>query len=191
LVGHGAADIVDALMAGALVAALGVAALLAIGARAFHLRAETFFLALLSRLPWGADVARQLGPRVGDFMQLLRIVRTTRFLSAVALTMPIWSIETLAVWSICRATGLDLGLAQMMCLMGAASLSTLVPTAPGYAGSYQAAYVVVLAEFGLGATAAVVAATTVQIYLIGGFTLLGFLTLAVSWAQRARASTGN
>jgi uncharacterized membrane protein YbhN (UPF0104 family) len=78
----------------------------------------------------------------------------------------------------------------MMCLMGVASLSTLVPTAPAYAGSYQFAYVVVLAGFGIGASTAIAAATAVQIYLIGGFTLFGLLTLATSTALATRAKTG-
>ncbi len=59
-------------------------------------------------------------------------------------------------------------------------LSTLVPTAPGYVGSYQAAFVVILGQFGVTATSALVAATAVQVYLIGSFTLLGLAIMAIA-----------
>ena len=38
----------------------------------------------------------------------------------------------------------------------------------------------ILGQFGIGATAAIVAATTVQIYLIGGYTLIGLATWAIA-----------
>ena len=189
--GRGGSAILDALIVGALAAIAGTALLILIGARLSHGNFETMFARLLSRFPGGAAVARQVGPRVTDFAQLLRVIRTTRFVAAAVATIPIWAIETVAVWSICRAAGVDLSPSSMMCLMGVASLSTLMPTAPAYAGSYQFAYVMVLAEFGIDATAAVAAATAVQIYLIGGFTLLGLLTLATSTAVTARAKSDN
>ncbi len=84
------------------------------------------------------------------------------------------------MWSVCRDVGVDLGLAGMLSSLGGASLSTLVPTAPGYVGIYQMAFVVILGQFGTGATPAVVAATAVQIYLIGSFTLIGLATMAIA-----------
>lgn len=189
IVGGGSSAIRDTLVVGALAAIAGAALLILVGARLSHDNVDKIFARLLSRLPWGAAVARQVGPRVTDFAQLLGVIRTTRFVAAAVTTVPIWTIETIAVWSICRSAGVDLAPSSMMCLMGVASLSTLIPTAPAYAGSYQLAYVLVLAEFGIGATAAVAAATAVQIYLIGGFTLLGFLTLATSTAVAARAKS--
>jgi uncharacterized protein (TIRG00374 family) len=190
IVGRGGA-ILDTLIIGVLAAIGGAALLILIGARLSHGNVEAMFARLFSRLPWGAAAARQVGPRITDFAQLLRVIRTTRFVAAAATTAPIWAIETIAVWSICRSAGVDLSPSSMMCLMGVASLSTLLPTAPAYAGSYQFAYVVVLAEFGISATAAVAAATAVQIYLIGGFTLLGLLTLATSTVVAARAKSCN
>ena len=108
------------------------------------------------------------------------MVRTPRFALIVLGTLPIWAVEICSIWSICGAVGVDLKLAGMLALMGGASLSTLLPTAPGYVGSYQFAFVLILGQFGIGATAAIVAATTVQIYLIGGYTLIGLATWAIS-----------
>jgi hypothetical protein len=187
IVGGGSSASLNVFVTGALAAVAAAALLLLIAARLSHGNAEALFERFLARLPWGAPVARALGPRVGDFAQLLRIMRTSQFVAVAAATVPIWAVETLAVWSLCRAAGVSLTLPAMMCLMGVSSLSTLLPTAPAYAGSYQFAYVMALAQFGIGATAAVAAATTVQIYLIGGFTLLGLLTLAISAALSTRA----
>jgi uncharacterized protein (TIRG00374 family) len=187
IVGGGNSVIVDTLIVGASVSVAGLGLLIVIAVRLSHGGVEAIFARLLARLPWGARIARQVGPLVTDFAQLLGVLRTRRFAAAAATTVPIWAIETLAVWSLCRSAGVDLAPASMMCLMGVAALSTLVPTAPAYAGSYQFAYVVVLAQFGIGATAAVAAASVVQIYLMGGFTVLGLLTLATSTVLATRA----
>ena len=39
-------------------------------------------------------VGRLLGPRLGDFAELLRVMRTRRFALAAFTTFPIWTIET-------------------------------------------------------------------------------------------------
>ena len=107
-------------------------------------------------------------------------MRTRYFLAAVLLTFPIWILEACAMWSVCRAIGVALDLTAMLSLLGGASLSTLVPTAPGYVGSYQMAFVVILGQFGVGATSAIVGATAVQVYLIGTYTVVGLAILAVT-----------
>jgi uncharacterized membrane protein YbhN (UPF0104 family) len=52
-------------------------------------------------------------------------------------------------------------------------LAQLVPTAPGYVGTYQYVFSLAMTAFGLAAVAGVVAATIVQVALYGGLTLLG------------------
>jgi hypothetical protein len=84
------------------------------------------------------------------------------------------------MWEVCRSIDITLGLAGILALMGGACLSTLMPTAPGYVGSYQIAFVIVLGQFGIHSTSAVVAATAMQVYLIGTYTLVGLAILAVT-----------
>ena len=134
----------------------------------------------IARVPAGAAIARRLGAMLGDFTQTLQVVRTRHFLVAVLLTLPIWIVEARAMWSVCRAIGVTLDLTAMLSLLGGASLSTLVPTAPGYVGSYQMAFVIILGQFGVGATSAIVGAMAVHVYLIGTYTLVGLAILAVS-----------
>jgi glycosyltransferase 2 family protein len=112
---------------------------------------------------------------LGDFTRFIEVVRTPRFALVLALTVPIWTLEALSVFSICRAVGLDLNPQPLMVLLGGASLSTLFPSAPGFVGSYQFGYVMVLRNFSVPDTLSLVAATAVQIYLMGVYSVVGLL----------------
>ncbi|MCF8532082.1 MAG: flippase-like domain-containing protein [Reyranella sp.] len=168
------------LIGGAAIATAAVLVLLLIVLLLSRHSAEDLLLQLVARVPGGAAIARRGGAMLVNFTQALEVVRTRHFLFAVLLTLPIWVVEARAMWSVCRAVGVNLDLAGMLSLLGGASLSTLVPTAPGYVGSYQAAFVVILGQFGVTATSALVAATAVQVYLIGSFTLLGLAIMAIA-----------
>lgn len=168
------------LLGGALIAAAAVVALLLIVLLLSRHSAEDLLLLLVARVPAGARIARRGGAMLADFTQALQVVRTRHFALAVIWTLPIWLVEACAMWSICRAVGFDLDLAGMLSLLGGASLSALVPTAPGYVGSYQMAFVVILGQFDIDATSAIVASTAVQIYLIGTLTLVGLAILAIT-----------
>ena len=62
-------------------------------------------------------------------------------------------------------------------LLGLASLSTLVPTAPGYLGTYQLVFGHVFQLFGYSQTIGIIAATAVQVFCFGTVTILGGLVL--------------
>jgi len=149
---------------------------------------EELLLVVLARLPGGAAIARRLGSMLGEFTQTLQLVRTRNFFVALLFTVPIWALELGAMWHVCQAMGVSPGWAGMLTLMGGASLSTLMPTAPGYVGSYQIAFVIILGQFGVTSTSAIVASTAIQIYLIGTYTLAGLAILAVTSALSARSS---
>jgi uncharacterized protein (TIRG00374 family) len=132
-------------------------------------------------------VAKRAMRMISSFASLLRIVPTNRFLLVLALTVPIWALEGLSVFSICRAIGLNLTLSPSLVLLGGASLGTLFPTAPGFVGSYQFAFVVVLRNFSIPDSLALVAATGTQIYLMGVYALFGLSvwSFAPPTAQRS------
>ena len=168
------------LIGGAVIAGAAVALLVLVVLLLSRRSAEDLLLLLVARVPTGAAIARRGGAMLADFTQVLQVVRTRHFPFAILLTLPIWLVEACAMWTVCHAVGVDLELTGMLSLLGGASLSTLVPTAPGYIGSYQMAFVVILGQFGVGATSAIVAATAMQIYLIGSFTLVGLAVLAIA-----------
>lgn len=120
-------------------------------------------------------LAQRVFRAIRNFVDLLRIVGTWRFAFSVAWTVLIWAAEALAIYSVCRAVDVTLTPLALITLIGGASLSTLLPTGPGYLGSYQLAYVILLQQFHISNTAALVAATAVQVYLMGVFTALGLL----------------
>jgi uncharacterized protein (TIRG00374 family) len=120
---------IDVPSAGRLVfAALLVAALIAAGAAAAwilhrrgHLRRVIAFVAPM------AEATRRLRSNHG--MQLLGI------------TFAIWMLEWIAWWLTAHAVGLDLAVVEVGYLMGLASVFALIPSGPGYVGTFDAAVV--------------------------------------------------
>ncbi len=118
--------------------------------------------------PW---LVRLLDDTVSGLASLHRDVLARVLL----LNLAIWFFETLAIWGVVRAAGVELDVVQLLVLVGAASLSTLVPTAPGYLGSYQLVFTICFAAFGLPTVTGIVAATLVQLFLLGAVTVCGLL----------------
>jgi uncharacterized protein (TIRG00374 family) len=109
----------------------------------------------------------------------------------------IWSLEALAIGSIVRSFGVNLSAAEAAMLLGLASLSTLLPTAPGYIGTYQLVFGHVFRILGLPDTIGFIAASAIQILCFGTVTILGGLVLlsrsgvtmwrAHKWAYRTKS----
>lgn len=180
LAGSASAAARHAVIVGAILA-LALAGILSAIARRFAPgKGEAPVSRVVHALGRGSAVAGRLGRIADDFAAFARVLHTRRFVAATAMTLPIWTIEIAAIWSICRAVHVELGLDGLLCLIGGASLSTVLPTAPGFVGSYQYAYVLIFGQFGLGAASAVVAATAAQVFLIGTYTIAGLVLLALS-----------
>jgi hypothetical protein len=64
-----------------------------------------------------------------------------------------------------------LSLPQTALLLSVASLSTLIPSAPGYLGSYQFVFAHVFALFGLAESTGIVCASAIQIFFFGSVTV--------------------
>lgn len=116
----------------------------------------------------------------------------------VLCSIGIWSMEAVALGSIVRSFGINLSIAEAAMLLGLASLSTLVPTAPGYIGTYQLVFGHVFRILGYPDAIGFIAATAVQIFCFGTVTILGGLVLlsrsgvtmwrAHKWAYRTKSS---
>jgi uncharacterized membrane protein YbhN (UPF0104 family) len=151
------------------VAALATAGLVAVFVVAWH------FEGLRRHLegrgwPW-------LQSRLRIFGEALAPLRGRDIWRPAVLTVVIYALEALALDAALRAAGIDIGPGALLVVMGTVSLSTLVPTAPGYVGSYQLAFIVSLQLFAYQAPRAIVAATMVQVFLLGGVVAAGLATL--------------
>lgn len=143
--------------------------------------------AYYERLPF-AQVS-WIKPRLAAFVGALAVVRTGGFIVALLLSLVIWAVECGAIAMVIEACGVHLGLAELAVVVGAASLSTLLPSAPGYVGSLQIAYVAAFTALDEAAEAAIAAATLTQVVLLGSITLVGLGMLAnVYLGKSAEAS---
>ncbi len=70
-----------------------------------------------------------------------RNLRSNHGMQLLAITFVVWALEWVAWWLTARAVGLDLGVLEVGYLMGLASMFALVPSGPGYVGTFDAAVV--------------------------------------------------
>ena len=128
-----------------------------------------------SRLPVPAAAARLLR----DFAFGIESLNRRSLALAALLSSAIWMFEILALWCMFSAVDIHLTVAESLLVMGAISLSTLVPTAPGYIGTYQLVAVLAMTAFGYSHTHGVVAASGIQLFLFGSVTLAGISMLVI------------
>jgi uncharacterized protein (TIRG00374 family) len=107
-----------------------------------------------------------LSARLTMMQQGLEILRTWRTLQVIAITMMIYVPDALTLWLLVKAVGLTLGFSDTLVLLGAASLSTLVPSGPAFLGTLQFAYALAV-EFAGGTRAlGIAAATLAQLFVL-------------------------
>jgi uncharacterized membrane protein YbhN (UPF0104 family) len=109
-------------------AALLVGALIAAGAAAaWVLHRRGHLLRVLAFIAPMAEATRRL--------------RSNHGLQLLGITFAVWALEWIAWWLTARAVGLELALLEVGYLMGLASVFALVPSGPGYVGTFDAAVV--------------------------------------------------
>jgi uncharacterized membrane protein YbhN (UPF0104 family) len=106
---------------------------------------------------------------------------------AALITLPVYLAEAAAIAAILRGLGVTPAPGLLLAVLGAASLSTLLPTAPGFIGSYQLAYALVFELFGQNPVLGAAAATAVQVVLFTPVVVLA-LILALAPQRKKRRS---
>jgi uncharacterized protein (TIRG00374 family) len=107
-----------------------------------------------------------LSGRMAMVQQGFQILRTWRTLEVIGITLVIYVPDAFSLWFLVKAVGLTLGFSDTLVLLGAASLSTLVPSGPAFLGTLQFAYALAV-EFAGGARAlGIAAATLAQLCLL-------------------------
>jgi uncharacterized membrane protein YbhN (UPF0104 family) len=107
-----------------------------------------------------------LSGHIAMVQQGFQILRTWRTLQVIGVTLVIYVPDALTLWFLVKAVGLTLGFSDTLVLLGAASLSTLVPSGPAFLGTLQFAYALAV-EFAGGPRAlGIAAATLAQLCLL-------------------------
>lgn len=138
-------------------------------------------LALLAAGVWfarrtaGAGLPPPLARRARALAAGLRALNRSSLARGATLTGLVWAAEVAALWAMLAALGVRLDPSQAMLVMSVASLSTLVPTAPGYLGTYQLVFATTLPALGWPASLGVLASALIQLFLFGSVTLAGLL----------------
>jgi uncharacterized membrane protein YbhN (UPF0104 family) len=104
-----------------------------------------------------------------------------------AATAVVWTADSLSMWLLCRALGIDLGLLQLLLVMGMSCLAALIPAAPANIGALQYALVLAFQLLGYNADAGFGMSLLIQGCFILSSTLVGgILYLAAAFAPAAR-----
>lgn len=97
--------------------------------------------------------------------------------TTILCSLGVWVLEVIALGCVARAFAVTLSVPQIVVLLALGSLSTLIPTAPGFLGTFQFVFAQVFALFGYPQSVGVVVATTVQLFCFGSVTALGIFVL--------------
>ena len=162
--------------------------LLILGIGAGVLAVAGIALAALGRLGRAPAGRRHwLARSAANFTAGLRSLDASNLAISIVLSIGIWLAEGAAIWCMVRSIGAVLGPGDTMVLLSVASLSTLLPTAPGYVGSYQLAFAISFSLFGASQAQGIAAATVTQAVLFGSVTVTGLSAYMGRAAQRMMA----
>jgi len=116
--------------------------------------------------------------RAKIFQKGIQVLTILALFQMIGWGLIIWAFEGFSLWLIVKATGITFNIIEICLLIGVVSLSTLLPTFPGFLGTMQFAFAIVLMAKGYSASFGILAATLNQFFILGGITLLGILILA-------------
>jgi len=126
-------------------------------------------LAINLRLKVPTEIAQKL---VSGVQALREPANYPRVLGSTAL---IWMLNSVGMWSILMALGVQLNTSQTILLIGLTGISAAIPAAPASIGTLQYAFHLAAVIFGFPSSVALVASTIVQVVLLGTATLVGAL----------------
>jgi glycosyltransferase 2 family protein len=108
---------------------------------------------------------------LGEGLHLITGAREVALL--VVATAIVWTADTFTFWLMTQALNTDLGLLQLLLVMGMSCLAALIPAAPGNIGALQYALVLAFQLLGLAGVTGFSLATLAQGCCIAGSTLVG------------------
>jgi uncharacterized protein (TIRG00374 family) len=116
--------------------------------------------------------------------------RPRDLLVIVATTVLAWLLETVKYWFVMHAFSLDLTFVDLMLVNGVANLSTIIPSGPGYVGTFDSAGIGIITSLGIPQELATAYTLVLHAVLWLPVTLLGvffMLREGLKWADFQRA----
>jgi len=158
--------VATALIVAGLTAAIGLLALVL--HRRGHLRPVLAFLAPMT------EATRRLGGRRHGTELLVW-------------TLLVWGLEWTAWWLTAQAAGLDLGVLEVGYLMGLAATFALIPSGPGYVGTFDAAVVFGVRALGKTGVQALSYLLLLRFVVTVPITVVGLVVLVARYGGIGRA----
>jgi uncharacterized membrane protein YbhN (UPF0104 family) len=132
-------------------------------------------------------VVWRLVPRVRPYgapvLAAIRALVSWRGLALLALSLVVWSLEALVYAAVGAAVGVHLGLTGGLYVMALTNLSALVPAAPGYVGTFDAAVLLALRSLKLPALGYLL---VLRFILFVPITVAGLAVFIARYARRRR-----
>ncbi len=135
-------------------------------------------LAVLSFLPqrWRAKTAEVLD----GFVQGLEVVRGGWHLVPIlALSIAAWSIQAVTIWLVLLAFHLKLSLGASFFILAVQSFGVMIPSSPGFIGTFHAASILAMTAFGVGREVALSASIVMHLLFFIPVTVVGLIYLWV------------
>jgi glycosyltransferase 2 family protein len=104
----------------------------------------------------------------------------------VAWTLLVWGLEWTAWWLTAQAAGLDLGMLEVGYLMGLAATFALIPSGPGYVGTFDAAVVFGVRALGRTGAQALTYLLLLRFVVTAPITLIGLVVLIAGYGGIGR-----
>lgn len=105
---------------------------------------------------------------------------SSNYLKLLSTTVLLWTLNSMAMWAIMMALGVQLNASQIVMLIGLTGISAAIPAAPAGIGTLQYAFHIAAILFEFSPSAGLVASAIVQIALLGSATVVG--AIAYSYA---------
>ncbi len=125
--------------------------------------------------------SERLSHLVGPMLTSTRNLLTTDGVPLVSMTFAIWLIETFVWMTVGAAAGLDMSLLEGLYLVALASVFSLIPSGPAYAGTQDAAAIIGIKAIGGSSALASTYLILLRFVLQVPITLAGLVLLAARY----------
>jgi uncharacterized membrane protein YbhN (UPF0104 family) len=144
---------------------------------------------------WLSRVSGSRGAQLGSrFLRVASATDRPALALGILLTIGAWSMDVLLYSLAARAIGIELGPAQTLVIVAAASLGTIIPSAPGYIGTFELAASGAAVAVGVSAAPALALAILVHLLTLVPLVLGGLasgVALGVDVRIAATSRTGH